>query len=68
MEMCSSDHEEIVYEPGGGLYRGKCPMCEAKERIGELETIIEDAKSTLSDMESELKAKIEESKRSEADA
>ena len=38
MNLCSENHDEIVYE--GGRYV-KCPLCEANDKIRELERDLE---------------------------
>lgn len=44
MTVCDNGHDEICYE--GGPY-SNCPLCEANEKIEELETENEDLKNQI---------------------
>ena len=46
MNLCSENHDEIVYE--GGHYV-KCPLCESNNRIEELEKELEQAQEAINE-------------------
>lgn len=43
MEICSDSHEEIVYS------RGKCPLCEALDKIHDLDDEITSLENELAE-------------------
>ena len=44
MEMCSSGHEEIVYD------RGSCPLCEKNKEYEDLEERVKELEGELGDV------------------
>jgi hypothetical protein len=51
MELCSSGHKEICYVSGGMFSSSGCPMCEALEKIAELENIMKGLNNGRNDAE-----------------
>ena len=50
MESCDNGHQEIVFNSGGMMSGFKsCPVCEANERITELEKEVEELEERLED-------------------
>jgi len=49
MEICSIQHEEIVFE------RGTCPLCSANEKIEKLERENEDYEKEIVELKDEIK-------------
>ncbi len=42
MEICSDEHEEIIYQPG--RFTNNCPLCSANDRVAELEQELQEEK------------------------
>lgn len=58
MELCSHQHEEIVYDPFKArkaiLREADCPLCRANDRIINLERELKVAKDEIDALESQV--------------